>query len=222
MNELFNANSPLMRLLTRVADVMLLNLIFIGTSLPVVTLGASLTALNDTAMKIVADDHPSPLEDYLASFKQNFRQGSVLGLIVLGLAAVVAAWFVVLANLEISAMVLFILNAVLYFVTFRFVIAVFYIFPYQATFEDNLRTVLKNARLISLKHLFSSLVVLAVTALPVVITIFYPKLVGYGLVWFLFGFAAIACVNAVVFRQVFSRYIPSEPIAADPVTVTSP
>ena len=41
-----------MRGLTRLADVMILNLLFIATSIPVVTLGASLTALNFTAMRI--------------------------------------------------------------------------------------------------------------------------------------------------------------------------
>ena len=52
MDTLFSPDSALMRGLTKVADVMILNLLFIATSIPVVTLGASLTALNFTAMRI--------------------------------------------------------------------------------------------------------------------------------------------------------------------------
>ena len=52
----FSADSALMRGLGTLADVIVLNLIFIATSLPVLTLGASLTALNFTAMRIATGE----------------------------------------------------------------------------------------------------------------------------------------------------------------------
>ena len=76
MDTLFSADSALMRGLTRLADVMILNLLFIVTSLPVVTLGASLTALNFTAMRIGTGECVSVTGDYFRSFRQNFRQAT--------------------------------------------------------------------------------------------------------------------------------------------------
>jgi uncharacterized membrane protein YesL len=201
-----------MRFLTNVADLMILNILFVVLSVPVVTLGATLTALNDTAMKIVSGECTSVTGDFLRSFRTNFRQATLLGLAVGALALVLAAWYVVVENLDVPAVLRLVLLAVFYLVAFRFVLMALYAFPYHAKFENSVWEVLNNSRLMSLRHLFSSLTVLAVTALPVVITIFYPQVTVFGLLWFLIGFAGIAVVNAVVFTRVFGTYItePSE------------
>src|SRR5690242_3309365 len=91
----FGVDSPLLRLLNRVADLMILNLLFLATSLPVVTLGASLTALSGTAMRIARGESESAAGDYLRALRRDLRQGTVLGLVVAGLGLVLAAWWVV-------------------------------------------------------------------------------------------------------------------------------
>ncbi|WP_454293645.1 YesL family protein [Salana multivorans] len=211
MASIFETDSPLMRFLSRFADVMVLNFFFIVTSLPVVTIGASLTALNYTAMKLTAGTCESVREDYLRSWRLNLRQATVIWALVLGMCLVLWAWFVVAEYLNVPGVVRFFLYAVVYLVAFRFVIALIYVFPYLAKFEGTTREVIRNARIMSLRHLFSSLAMLLVVGLPVVITIFYPELTGYGMLWLAFGFAAIAFVNAHLLRAIFARYVPAEP-----------
>ncbi|GAB3167809.1 YesL family protein [Myceligenerans halotolerans] len=210
MSRILHPDSPLLRFLTRVADLMILNLLFVVTSVPVVTLGASLTALNYTAMKILTDEHESVTGDYLRSFRANFRQATLLGLAVAFLGLVLAAWYVAAEILGISVVVRFVLQAICYLIAFRVVLVALYAFPYLAKFENSVLDVLNNSRKLSVRHLFASLAVLVVTALPVVVTAFYPAVAGYGLLWFLIGFAGIAFVNAVVFTGVFGKYIPME------------
>jgi uncharacterized membrane protein YesL len=208
MSKFFDADSPLLRFLTKVADVMILNLLFIATSIPVVTIGASLTALSYSAMKLVADESESVTGDFLRSFRSNFRQATALGLVVGLLALVLWAWYVVATNLDAHAVVRMVLLALVFLIAFRFVAAALYVFPYQAKFEGTIRDVLRNSRLMSIRHLFATLAMVVVTVLPVVITVFYPKVTGYGLLWFLFGFAGIAVVNAFLFTGIFSKYVP--------------
>lgn len=213
MSRIFHPDSPLLRFLNQVADLMILNLLFVATSVPVVTLGASLTALNYTAMKIVTGKSTSVTDDYLRSFRTNFRQATVLGLAVVLLALVLGAWYVVVEGFAVPAVVRIVLLAVFYLVAFRFALTVLYVFPYHATFENSVREVLNNARLMSLRHLFGSLTIAAVTALPVVITVFYPRVTVYGLLWFLIGFAGVAVVNGVLFTRIFRTYIAGRPKA---------
>ncbi|WP_129785369.1 YesL family protein [Promicromonospora panici] len=208
MRRIFDADSPLMRFLTNVADLMILNLLFVFLSLPVVTLGATLTALNHTAMKVVTGECESVTGEFLRSFRANFRQATILGLAVGCLALALAGWYVVVENLAVPAVVRLVLLAVFFLVVFRFVLTALYVFPYHAKFENSVWEVLNNSRRMSVRHLFSSLTVLAVTALPVVITVFYPRMTVYGLLWFLIGFAGIAVVNAVLFTRIFGTYIP--------------
>ena len=101
MSGFFAPDSALMRFLTRIADLMILNLVFIATSIPIVTLGASLTALNFTAMRIARGQCDSVTGDYFRSFRRNFRQATLIGLVFLLLAAVLAAWYVVVTNLDV-------------------------------------------------------------------------------------------------------------------------
>jgi uncharacterized membrane protein YesL len=192
--------------------------LFIASAIPVVTLGAALAALNYTAMKIVSGGSGSVAGDYRRSFRANFRQATLLGLAVVFLALVLAAWYVVVDNLDVPVIVRIVLLVVFYLVAFRFVLATLYVFPYHATFENSVLEVLNNSRLMSLRHLFGSLAIAAVTALPVVITVFYPKVAVYGLLWFLLGFAGIAVVNAVLFTRIFRTYItgPTPEHTAEP------
>jgi uncharacterized membrane protein YesL len=207
VSRIFDANSPLLRFLTKIADLMILNIVFVVTSVPVVTLGASLTALNYTAMKIVTNEHESVTGDYFRSFRANFRQGTLLGLAVAFLALVLAAWYVAVGTLDVSAFAQFVLQAICYLVAFRVVLAALYAFPYLAKFDNSVPEVLNNSRKMSLRHLFASLTVLTVTALPVVITVFYPAMTVYGLLWFLIGFAGTAFVNGFAFTSIFGKYV---------------
>lgn len=206
MRDLFTADSPLMRFLGRFADFMILNLIFIGTSLPIVTLGASVTALNATAIKQVKGDDEHLVADYFDSFRQNFRQSTLIGLISGGLLLVLGAWYIVIENLNINEIYRLLLWIAFSFVTFRVALMLLWVYPYHAVFADNTRTVFRNARLMSLRHLPASLMMAVVLGLLVVVTVFYPQFVGYGLLWLLVGFAALAYANATYFVRIFASY----------------
>jgi uncharacterized membrane protein YesL len=207
MDALFSADSPLMRGLSKVADVMTLNLLFIATSIPLVTLGASLTALNFTAMRIATGNCHNVTVDYFRSFRRNFRQGTVVGLIVAVLAAVMAAWYVVITTFEFGGFAELIMLAIWYLLAFNFVAALLFVFPYLANFEGRTRDVFRNARLLSWKHPLTVLTSMAVIALSVTVTVFYAPFTGYGLFWLVFGFAGIATVNGILFARVFGKYI---------------
>lgn len=216
MATLFSQDSALMRGLTRVADVMILNFLFIVTSIPVVTLGASLTALNFTAMRIATDRCNSVSGDYFRSFRQNFRQGTIIGLILAALGAVLAAWYVVVTNLAIEPLAELVLLAIWYGLAFSFLTMTLFAFPYLASFEGSTRQVLRNARLMSWKHSLTSLGALSLIGLSVVVTVFYPQVTGYGLLWLLGGFGAIATANGFLFARIFDKYIAAA--AADKQT----
>lgn len=207
MASLFSADSALMRGLSLLADVMVLNLLFVATSIPVVTLGASLTALNFTAMRLATGECNSVTDDYFRSFRRNFRQATVIAIVLLALIGVLAAWYVVVTNLTFGPLAELVLLAIWYVLAFNFAAAALFVFPYLASFEGRTRDVLGNARRLSWKHPFVTLVALALIALCVTVTVFYPQLTGYGLFWFLVGFAGIATINGRLFAGVFSKYI---------------
>ncbi|MFB7249882.1 YesL family protein [Microbacterium sp. NPDC056234] len=209
MPGIFAADSALMRTLTRIADVMILNFLFIVTSLPLVTIGASLTALNATAMRIVAGTDHSVTRDYFTAFRRDFRQATAIALILLAVGGAFAAWYFVVTQLVSDAVLQFLLLGGWFVLLFIAATSVLFVFPYLATFDDSTRDVLRNARLIGLRHPLAALAVLAITVLVIVVSVFSPQVTGYGLFWLLIGFGGLAVVHAVVFTRVFARYTPA-------------
>jgi uncharacterized membrane protein YesL len=207
MATLFSADSALMRGLSLVADMIVLNLLFVATSIPVFTLGASLTGLNFTAMRLATGECNSVTSDYFRSFGRNFRQATVIWLLLLALAGVMAAWYVVVTNLNFGPLAELLLVAVWYVLAFNFAVAALFVFPYLASFEGRTREVLRNARLMSWRHPLTGLAALGLIGLCVTVTVFYPQFTGYGLLWFSVGFAGVATINGRLFAGVFSKYI---------------
>jgi len=205
--SVFHADSALMRALTRIADVMILNLLFVAASIPIVTLGASLTALNATAMRIGSGRCESVSGDFLRSFRANLKQGTILGLAIAGMGAVLAAWWWVVTTAGLDAVLQLVLLAVWFVLAFQLVLVALFAFPYLATFDDRVPVVLRNARLLSWKHPFTALAAALLGALPVVITVFFPVMTVYGLLWFAILFAGIAVVAGLLFTRVFAPYI---------------
>ena len=52
MGGLFNYDGPLVSFLNRLADLVILNIVFLICCIPVFTIGASLTALSSMTMKM--------------------------------------------------------------------------------------------------------------------------------------------------------------------------
>ena len=53
MDKFFNMDGPVMRGLTRVFDLVLLNLLTVLCSIPLITIGASLAAMHSVLLKMV-------------------------------------------------------------------------------------------------------------------------------------------------------------------------
>ena len=213
MPTLFSMDSTLMRGLTRFADVMILNLVFIATALPVVTLGAALTALNFTAMRIANGECNSVTGDYFRSFRSNFRQATIVTLLLALFAAVLGAWYVVITNIDIPPLAEFGLLVVWYVLAYALGTTTLFAFPYLATFEGSTRAILRNARLLSLKHPLTALGAMVLAALPITLTLLAPQATGYGMAWVAFGFAGIAVLQGHLFARLFRTYIAAS--AAD-------
>ena len=53
MGSFFNMDSPVMRFLSRLCDLMILNILCLICCIPIVTIGASITALYSVTLKMV-------------------------------------------------------------------------------------------------------------------------------------------------------------------------
>ena len=74
MAEFFNLDNPIWRFMGKVFDMMVLTVLWVVTSLPVFTIGASTTALYYAGMKLAKDQEGYVVKDFFHSFRENFRK----------------------------------------------------------------------------------------------------------------------------------------------------
>ena len=90
MDKFFDANNPVMRFLARLVDLAVLNVMTVVFAIPIVTLGASLTAMNYVLLHLYRRDETYVTKMFIKSFKDNLRQGIPEGLIVIAAALITA------------------------------------------------------------------------------------------------------------------------------------
>lgn len=196
-----------MRFMTKVADLMILNLLFILTSLPVITVGASWTALYYVTMKMVRDEETGITRAYFSAFRRNFRQATLLWLMILAAAGLIALDMYILAGMESPAAAA--LNTAMLVLGALLLMLLQYLFPVLAKFENSVFANLKNAALIGLSQLPKTLLMSAAAVGSVYITLYSEKILAFALpVWLMLGFALMAFGNSALLVNIFDRFIP--------------
>ena len=91
MRRLFNLENPVWKFIARLADFFFLSVLWVLCSLPVITMGASTTALYYVTLKMAGDQEGKLSEQFLGSFKQNLKQGIVIfaGFLLIGAILVI-------------------------------------------------------------------------------------------------------------------------------------
>lgn len=201
-------DSPLMRFLTKIADLMVLNILFCITSIPLITIGASWTALYSVTLKMVRDEEGSVSRSYFRSFRQNFRQATLLWLGVLVVLALLVLDIRVLNGMA-GGTAPGLLRVGVEILALLGIMVLQYLFPSLARFEASLADTLKNACMMALAHLPKTALMTAAVVGAVWITLINNTTIAVGLmVWPLIGFSLMAFGNSGILRKIFDNYVP--------------
>ncbi|MCR5672429.1 MAG: DUF624 domain-containing protein [Lachnospiraceae bacterium] len=211
MGKVFNFEGPLFNFLSRVADLIWLNLLFILCCIPVITIGAATTALYYVTLKMAKDEEGYITKSYFKAFKDNFVQATVIWVIFL-VISVVMFMDLRIANGGNIADILndsTISNVVIVSVGVMMIVLAMtgtYVFPLLAQFDNTVKNTIKNAFLLSIRHLPYTVAMLVIAAIPVALIWFSPAL----LLLVLIMFSVVAYINSKFFNKIFVLYMPKE------------
>ena len=107
MDRFFDANNPVMKFLSRLVDMAVLNLMTIAGMIPIVTAGASITAMNNVLIHLVRKDETYVWKMFIASFRQNLKQGIGLGLLFTAIFAVAGLELMMLHSIDAKSSTMF-------------------------------------------------------------------------------------------------------------------
>ena len=209
MLSFLNPESKFMLAMSRIGDLLLLNLMFLISCVPIFTIGAASTAMYTLCFRFDTDREQGLIKSYLIAFRDNFKQATVIWLIIL-LCGVTAC---------INAYIFYVMSGVIPFLYVLFflllVLVIFigsYAFPLLSQFDNTNKATLKNALIFSLGYFPRSILIGAINVLPFAVMIlnFYLFLHA-AFLWAGLYFAAAAYLNSIILKKILAPYLPEEP-----------
>lgn len=161
MKNFFKFDGPLFTALTQLADLAILNVLTLLLCLPIVTAGASLTAMHYVILHIVRAEGGSIVKQYFHSFKENFKQATPIWLLVLLFGFLLYIDWAILPNFE--GFVYHALTVVWVMLMFIYLGWISWLFPLLSRYENTAGRQMRNAF--------------------VMITGYFPRTLGMAAVW---------------------------------------
>lgn len=203
MNGIFDADGPLIRMLNKILDCIVLSILWVLFTVPVITSGAAAAALYHTTVKTLRHDRSHIFRTFWNSFKSNFKQSLPvsIGGVVIAFILVVDLWNAWL-NLALygqaAAQFCIFLVLLIAFVTLGFCVC-----AYMGRFNDKLSTIVRNCGYMLMRHPFKLLPVPIISATAVVVVVLFP-------ITLLLLPAPVVLLLSISLEQVFRIYMTDE------------
>lgn len=209
MNRLFNYENPVMQFISKIFDLIILNLFFLLFSIPVITMGASLSALYYVSLKILRGEDPYIWQNFFKAFRQNFKQATIVWFILLAVSILLGMDFYII-NSQDTAM--FAVVRVLLWMIVGIVFCIFlYIFPVISHFVCSTKQAFKNSAYMIIGFLPYTIIMLAFCGLIVYLCTVSARL--FAMIILLSGIcghSVVAFTFCIFFDRIFRRYEPEK------------
>lgn len=196
------SDSPVIAFLNKMTDLILLNALWLVCSLPVVTIGASTTAMYYVCILSIRQGDGYVVRRFFKSFRENFVKATILWLMILVLGAILAGdlffWYWLGTPF---GKVLFVLSMT---VEAAFAMVCLYLFPVLAKLRGNMRQVIHNAAAFAVGYLPYTLILMILTGLFVYMNIISP---GMNAISVFIGFAGLVYIKSFFLYKVFMNHI---------------
>ena len=156
----FNLEGKYFLMLKKVGDLVLLQLAFLITCIPIVTIGAGITALYSVSRKLRKDSVSFVFQTYFSDFKTNLKKSTAVWLLLL--AAVVLLFIDYSFYTTLASSFAWVVALAVFILAFLICAVFIYIFPLIAWFENDLKSHLKNALILSIGHLGTTLLAMLI------------------------------------------------------------
>ena len=201
MDKFFDSGNPVMKFLARLVDLAVLNIVTVVYSLPLVTAGGAMAAMNYVLLHLVRGDETYVIRMFRKSFKENFRQGIPEGLLVILIAVITATdlWAFHGSGSKAVTMTMIVISIA---ALFLFVSAV-YMFALQARYDNSVKGTITNAFRLSLGNLPRTAGMAVAWTIWALVLVYLHR--AAPLVFMLYGFTLPGYLCAMLYDGIFRK-----------------
>lgn len=203
MNKLFNLDNPFWNSMDKVFDLFIANVLWLVCCLPLFTIGPSTAAFYYVLVNMARGEDGALSRDFFRSFRQNFRQGVGLGLLMTAVGIFLAVDIRLCYRSGTGIYTFFMVFFAVLFLLWASL--ALYSFPLLAKFEKKNSEILVWAFLLAMGHPVQTLLILLVTAVGLWACHLLP-----GLILIVFGLAGR--FHSVLLASILKPYLPDPDI----------
>ena len=192
----------IVRALSKICDMVCLNILWLICSIPIITIGASTAALYTVMLKMVKNEEGYIFRGFFKAFKSNFKQSTIMWIVILLLGIV--CWIDYRVAGVMPGMGGSIMRIRFLLLGFILLSVTIYIFPLTARYENTIRNTVRNALILTVGKLPYTLLMVVVTVGSVIISLWNSMTLMFAIpLWFIIGVSLIAWINSYILRRVF-------------------
>ena len=196
MGNIFSPDSKFTHYTNKFSDLITLNLWFVLTSLPLITIGASATAMHYVLLRIYRDElEYSITRNYFRSFRENFRQATAIWIVYIVFGAVLFADLFFITNPGFLKILVTIVSILL-------VLSLSWIFVLQSRYANPVYATIRNAVVFTILHPIDTVLMCALMLLPILLLISKPSTIPIVVIC---GFSLAGIIRAMIYGKVFSQ-----------------
>lgn len=191
---MFSADSPLMSGLGRLTMILVTAFLWTLTSLPVITVGASSSAVFYVMLKTQRGEEGNYISDYFRAFRENFKQATLAWVILLAAGCLFGfcIFYYNVIDSGISQWIMFIFGALLVLD----LIVMMYVFPILSRFANSLKVIMTMALVLPFQNLKRTVVLVLIAAAMTLICVYFSPLI-------FFGYGLFAFIASYIFPKIF-------------------
>ncbi len=199
------------RICTVIGTIIVVNLLFIVTLLPIITAGAGFTAMYYAMLKLARYKEINPFLEFWEGFKSNFKRATLAELIIIALFVFLIVDYRICSQM--TGVLSFCILAV-YVAMIALTITTMYLFPVMASFYGNIREQIKYSVFFAGSNMLGTICIAALNIIPLLLTYSNPQMLPLAaFLWCIGGFAFIALCNSMIMLRRFNPYL--DPIEMD-------
>lgn len=167
-------NSWLYRASKMIGDIVIMSLLFLLCCLPVVTIGASASALYFTVYCKYQKRSDTLSKDFMRSFKENLKEGIIIHILYLIYSAVAGfnIWFAIFGLGDIRLPDWYLLVSFLPLLPIIFTLP--FVYPLLARFKNGIKGTLMNSFTLCMMNFPKFILILLIAAVAIAVSIFFP------------------------------------------------
>ena len=174
MSNLLNPDNKIMNGINRAIDAAIIGTLWFICCIPVITVGASSTAFYYAYNKAIRQKRGYAWKEFFSAFKSNFKQSTIIWLIMMVLYLITGLDCIILTALEEPSTYTKVLFMIIVAIMIAITVWTLYVFPYLARFANTTKVMLKNSALIALANLPWSILLLILFGISAFIFLLLP------------------------------------------------